>query len=577
MNIKKLLERGYLPKELPPPFSSKLFAEKHRYIRTKWDKRIAKEKTQQPGETKGDARKRFKERYDKYNSSQLAVFSLAKGIYSRRKLGIPNPKQFADLSSAIIENWNLIRKTYKLSSYSESTPIEARAKRAVRTKSISWNNFKFQLIEKSFDKKVELTLDISQFYPTIYTHSIPWAIIGKEKAKGFFKIANSDQTKWQNLLTNSYDAKAYRSADFIDTLVRNCNDRQSIGLCIGPDTSLILAEVIANRIDNEIKKRLASIDHTGTRYYDDYYFYFNNRNEAENGLKIIQQILYEFQLETNENKVSINKLPFNYIENWTEQFDRFVFNEVDKYELRNFFSILNNAINNNKKNSSWVIHYALKQFKLGNTVIKKENWDIFLSFLLQILIIDSSTIDLIFEIIFIYKVYLDNISKNKIKNVLTSIIEEHLILNHSFEVSWSIWALISFKINCSKEVVELILKSKDSISKLLCLHLIEETLYDGRKPNTNKLKTLIENSSSLGENWLLIYETVIKEWIDFDDNDKVMDNEYFDIMKDYDVSFYDITKQVRTKVIMEWDLFNGYNMIEVQYAEEEGEGEEEWY
>lgn len=575
MNLKKLLEKGYLPKELPPPFTSRLFAEKHRFIKSKWDKKITSEKAQQPGETKANAKKRFKDNYAKYDSSQLAVYSLAKGIYSRRKLGIPNPKQFSDLSNAIIENWSLLRETYKLSSYSESTPIEARAKRAVRTKSISWNNFKFQLIENSFDKKVELTLDISQFYPTIYTHSIPWAIVGKEKAKKFFKISLSDQIKWENLLRTNNDAKAYRSADFIDTLVRNCNDRQSVGLCIGPDTSLILAEVIANRIDSEIKERLSSISHTGTRYYDDYYFYFNNRNEAENALKIIQQVLYEYQLETNENKINITQLPFKYIEDWTEQFDRFVFNKVDKYELRNFFSILNNSILNNKKNSSWVIHYALKPFRTGEIVVQKENWNIFISFLLQTLIIDSSTIDLIFEIIFIYKVFLDNNSKKKIKNVLTSIIDEHLILNHSFEVSWSIWAFITFRINCPKKTVESILKSKDSFCKLLCLHLIEETLYEGRKPNTNKLKKHIENSSTLSENWLLIYETVIKEWIVFDDIDKVLDNEYFEIMKDYDVSFYDIGKQVRPRVSMESNHFGNFNMVEVQYDEEEGE--EEWY
>jgi hypothetical protein len=575
MNLKRLLEKGYLPKELPPPFNSKLFAEKHRFIKSKWDKKINSEKAQQPGENKASAKKRFKEDYGKYDSSQLAIYSLAKGIYSRRKLGIPNPKQYSDLSSAIIENWSLIRKTYKLSSFSESTPIEARAKRAVRTKSISWNNFKFQLIVKSFDKKVELTLDISQFYPTIYTHSIPWAIVGKDKAKKFYKIAISDQTKWQGLVNSNNDAKAYRSADFIDTLVRNCNDKQSVGLCIGPDTSLILAEVIANRIDNEISKRLSSISHTGTRYYDDYYFYFNNRNEAENALKIIQQVLYEFQLETNENKVNITKLPFKYIEDWTEQFDRFIFIEVDKYELRNFFSILNNSILLNKKNSSWIIHYALKQFQSGETVIQKENWDIFLSFLLQTLIIDSSTIDLIFEIVFIYKIYLDNLSKKKIKNVLISIIEEHLTLNHSFEVSWSLWTFITFRINCPKQLVESILNCKDSFSKLICLHLIEESLYEGKKPNVNKLKTYIENSSSFGENWLLIYETIVKEWLVFDDPVKILDNEYFEILKDYDVSFYETERQVRPKISMGSDFLGGYKMIEVQYDEEDAD--EEWY
>jgi hypothetical protein len=573
MNLKKILEKGYLPKELPPPFNSKSFANKNRYVSAKWDKIITTEKLQRTGESRSVAKKRFQDDYGKYNSSQLAIYSLAKGIYSRRKLGIPNPKQFSDLSKAIIDNWSLLRDTYKLSKYSESTPVEARARRAVRTKSTSWNNFKFQLIEKSFDKKIQLTLDISQFYPTIYTHSIPWAILGKEKAKKLFKIAISDQARWQNLLNTSRDAKTYNSANFIDMLVRNCNDRQSIGLCIGPDTSLILAEVIANRIDEEIEKRLRSIPHTGIRYYDDYYFYLNNRNEAENALKIIQQVLYEFQLETNENKVGIDTLPFKYIEDWSEQFDRFTFDSVDKYELRNFFSILHNTISDNSKNSSWIIGYALKQFKLGDTVIEENNWDFFLSFLLQTLLIDSSTIDVIFEIIFIYKSYLDNKSKQKIKHVLISIIEEHLTLNHSFEVSWSLWMLITFRINCPKKLVESILKSKDSISKLLCLHLIEETLYEGRKPNIKKLKEEIKNSSSLGENWLLIYETIAKEWIEYDNVEQVLDNNYFEIMLDYEVSFYDIEKQIRPKVSMEYDLLDGYSMIEVEYDE----GEEEWY
>ncbi|MCL1688361.1 hypothetical protein CMT57_00185 [Elizabethkingia anophelis] len=580
MNLKKLLEKGYLPKELPPPFNSKIFAEKHRLIKSKWEKKIAKEKERQSGETTVIAKRRFKEEYGKYDSSQLAVYSLAKGIYSRRKLGIPNPKQFSDLSNAIIENWSLLRKTYKLSPYSESTPIEARAKRAVRTKSRSWNNFKFQLIEKSSDKKVELTLDISQFYSTIYTHSIPWAIVGKENAKKFFKLSISDKTKWESLLVSNNDAKSYKSADFIDTLVRNCNDRQSVGLCVGPDTSLILAEVIANRIDSEINKRLSTIPHAGTRYYDDYYFYFNNRNEAENALKKIQQVLHEFQLETNENKVNITQLPFKYIEDWTEQFDRFIFNDndnIDKYELRNFFSILNNSILNNKKNSSWIIHYALKPFKTNKFVVQKENWNFFLSFLLQTLIIDSSTIDLIFEIIFIYKVYIDNTSRKKIKNVLISIIEEHLILNHSFEVSWSLWTFITFRINCPKQIVESILESKDSFSKILCLHLIDEALYEGRKPNLNKLKKYIESSSTFGENWLLIYESVVKGWVPFDDVEKVLNNEYFEIMNEYNVTFYDTNKQMRPKVsLIKDDFLNQYSMVEAVYDEEEEE-EESWY
>ena len=36
MNSKKILEKGYFPKELPPPFETKEFADKAHRIRLKW-------------------------------------------------------------------------------------------------------------------------------------------------------------------------------------------------------------------------------------------------------------------------------------------------------------------------------------------------------------------------------------------------------------------------------------------------------------------------------------------------------------------------------------------------------------
>jgi hypothetical protein len=112
-------------------------------------------------------------------------------------------------------------------------------------------------------------------------------------------------------------------------------------------------------------------------------------------------------------------------------------------------------------------------------------------------------------------------------------------------VSWSLWVFITFRINCPKQLVESILNSRDSFSKLICLHLIEESLYEGNKPNVDRLKKQIENSSTLGENWLLIYETIVKKWLVFDNPVKILNNEYFEIMKNYDVSFYETKKQVR--------------------------------
>lgn len=550
MNLKRILESGYFPKELPPPFETLSFAKKSRYIKVKWESLLKLERIQKGSESSTDAKRRFNRDYNvKYGSSQLVIFSLAKGVFSRRKLGIPNPKQFLDLAISINDNWGLLRDTCKLSNYSQSSPIEYGATRSVRTKSKSWNEFKFELIEKSFNKKVELLLDISQFYPSIYTHSIPWSILGKDRAKRYFKIKNTQKTHWKSILATDHYAKNYRISDHIDTLVRNCNERQSIGLPIGPDTSFLLAECLGSRIDNEIENKLKDIEYTCIRYYDDYYFYLNSIDAAEIVLKQVQQILNEFQLETNESKVSINTIPFKYTEAWASKISSFNFQKIDKYELRSFFSIIYDILDENKSHSTWIVHYALGRFEYGYTRVNKISWAVFLSFLLKTLLIDPSNIDQIFKIIISYKEFLNKKSKEKISAVIQTIINDHVNLNHSFEVSWSLWILKSLKIKCPSNILTSVLKTNDSISKIVCLDLINSSLYVGRKPGLSILASTINGSQLFTNEWLLSYESYIKGWLDFKGRNILEKNKFMHILHDYGVSFYNPNNQIATNFI----------------------------
>ena len=551
MKLKKLLQDGYFPKELPPPFHTKSFGEKSRFVISKWQKLLADEQLQKPGELQKDAKNRFNENFtQKYGSSKLIEYSISKGVYSRRKLEIPNPKQYLDLSQAIVDNWKIINDTYKISSYSESKPVLHKAKRSIRTKSKSWNNFKFELIEKSFNRKVELKIDISNFYPTIYTHSIPWGLLGKVDAKKYFKIKNSKPSQWATLLATDPKAQTYRVADFIDTLVRNCNERQSIGIPIGPDTSFLLAELIGCRIDFEIHNKINKISHECIRYYDDYFFYVDTHGEAENILKIVQRILYDFQLETNENKVGIKEIPLRYIENWSITLSNFKFQNNDKYELRNYFTILYSIVDSNKGNSSWIINYGLTRFEYGNVKIKKENWQIFLSLLLQTILIDPSNIKQIFKIILSYKTYVNPKSKERIASVLDKIITEHISLNHSFEVSWSLWFYKSFNIKCKSETISSVLKSHDEISKLVALDLIDSKLFLGKKPTLTELAKSLTSQSLFDEHWILAYEAYKKNWLDFKGRNILSSNDFFNILNYYDISFYDVNLQLKTEFIV---------------------------
>jgi hypothetical protein len=545
MQLKKLLSKGYFPKELPPPFTTDVFGEKSRYINKKWNDLLNAQKLRKAGEGANDAKRRFRKDYtEKYGSTKLIEYSIAKGIYSRRKLEIPNPKQYLDLSNPIVDNWKNLRDFFDISSYSQSKPVLFEAKRALKTKSKSLNNFKFEVISKSFGRKVELRLDILNFYPTIYTHSIPWSLLGKEEAKKYFKLRNTRKAYFDSILATDSKARLYKLGDSIDTLVRNCNERQSIGIPIGPDVSFLLAELVGCRIDSEIQKSLGDISHECIRYYDDYYFYLNSIGDADNVLKKVQKILYEFRLETNEFKVHINELPFKYVEDWSLTLSSFKFNSANNYELRNYFSQLISLVEKNKKQSSWIIDYGLQRFEYGNVKIKRNHFDIFLTFLLQLLLFDPSNIDQIFKILLSYDYYLNKKRKEKIEIVLNQIIEEHSILNHSFEVSWALWCYKSFRIKCHRDFLTLVLESSDNISKLIVLDIIDSKLFKGRKPALAKLTKSLNSTSLFNEDWLIAYEAYRKGWLNFGAI-KILDlNEFFDILNYYDVIFYDSSKQI---------------------------------
>ena len=100
--------------------------------------------------------------------------------------------------------------------------------------------------------------DISGFFPTIYTHTIPWALHGKS-------IAKQNQSKTPEFFGN-----------ILDDRCMGVQDRQTIGLPIGPDTSHIIAEIIGVSIDEAIKKSLGTWP-KGFRYVDDFYFFFDTR------------------------------------------------------------------------------------------------------------------------------------------------------------------------------------------------------------------------------------------------------------------------------------------------------------
>ena len=101
-----------------------------------------------------------------------------------------------------------------------------------------------------------VNVDISNCYPSIYTHSIPWALHGRSKSK-----------QNRSVLLPGY---------LLDKATQSSRDGQTNGLVIGPHTSSVISEIILTEIDHVmIKKGYKQF----TRHIDDYRFFAKTYNK----------------------------------------------------------------------------------------------------------------------------------------------------------------------------------------------------------------------------------------------------------------------------------------------------------
>ena len=145
-----------------------------------------------------------------------------------------------------------------------------------------------KIINSSTGASYLLRTDISRYYSTVYTHSIPWAIHTKAEAKAHKRDM-------------SYIGNR------IDHAVQNCQDGQTNGIPVGPDTSLLISELLCSSIDQDVMNTIRY--KSAFRYIDDYYLFFDNLSDAEKAFIELHKIIRSYGLELNFYKTKIIKLP----------------------------------------------------------------------------------------------------------------------------------------------------------------------------------------------------------------------------------------------------------------------------
>jgi len=487
LSLDLLIRKGYLPKELPPPFQTTQFADALPSITL-----MAAEKP---------------------SSSKAMNFSIPKAWPSRRLLSIPNPLHQVRLSQTIADNWLALNELFGESKFSLSTPLASLSRSRAVSRKFSFDQWSWLKFERSAGYRFVMRTDFSRFYQTIYTHSLPWAIHGKARAK-----ANKGNALYGNKL---------------DACVRNTQDQQTIGLPVGPDTSFILSELVGAEIDRALAEQIPNL--VGIRYVDDLSLYVETRAEAEAAYSSLARVAKQFELELNEGKTSIFEGPDVGQPAWKTVLHVFYVRKGGA-QRASLLSFIERAFELAQLHrNQGVLAYAVK--KLSAVELEETNADLFEAFLRAAMMSDSDIIPTVLKVIFDRNangklVYLDELF-----STLGRLAIQHASARNDYEVAWTLWCYRVFERPIPVKVQAAVSGQDNPIIALVALECREQGIAD--ELDTKVWEPALVAGNFYSENWLLTYEAARRGWLVGDAYNELLSEPFFSQLHAYDVSFFE--------------------------------------
>ena len=491
-SIGDFLDRGLMPKEAPTPFRVQGFG--------------AMASTPPSSLT------------DVPRICELSRHMLARPGLMARQLGVPHPHPYFKLSGEIVQNWSVIIAKINSASLSVTRPVDdPQGTRAViPNQGMDRTELRAQMRALS---RYVLHADVSQCYPSIYTHSLAWALHGKSVAK----IVKDD-----SLVGNR-----------IDRWVRYGQDGQTIGVPVGPDTSLVLSELVLSQVD----VRLESRGLVGFRYIDDYELYFSNRQAAEQGIAELIAALADYELALNSRKTTIAVLPQPLQEDWVSQLRRTDLRARAREERSDLTLLFDDAFRLAALNSGqFVVSYALG--RLGARIEEKtdlvapDNWPYLQKLLLQACWAQPTAIHKAVSLLAWGPANGLPLDREIAEQAINRLIVEHAQLRNSSEVAWALWAAVSLRLRVRAQAAKYLVGFEDDLVALVSLHLHRRGLLP-RGFDRSPWSALLTPAQLMGPRWLLAYEAAVKGSLVASAGDHIASVPFFDATRSAGVTFYD--------------------------------------
>jgi hypothetical protein len=254
---------------------------------------------------------------NKYDDVNYTFLTNKDGKYAWRPLQLINPAIYIYLVNKITDqnNWGLIVKHFNKFQKNQkiqccSIPITSiKNKQSNKAKSITnwWQRIEQQSLELALNYDCFLNTDIVDCYGSIYTHSIAWALHGKEQSKADLLLGKKEAKK----------AGVYNKiGNIIDTTLRSMQYGQTNGIPQGSVLMDFIAEMVLGYADkilnykikkyNRNEKKYRIQNYQILRYRDDYRIFANNHETLIKIAKLLTETLIDLNFKLNTQKTFIS-------------------------------------------------------------------------------------------------------------------------------------------------------------------------------------------------------------------------------------------------------------------------------
>ena len=448
-----------------------------------------------------------------------------------RVMGIPNPFTYEYLCSFLREHWDDLKSFFKIHTLCQGHKIsQLHLQRMKGTAALFQMNYRRKdessnplIPDLMMGKRYEVHTDISSFFPSVYSHSLVWAL----ESKNWAKKNRKKYIFWQNEL---------------DRRVQMIKYNETNGLLIGPHVSNLLSEIILARVD----ERLCDKDtFKYIRCIDDCTCFAESKEAAERFIVDQAAELKEYGLSLNAKKTKILEMPVPMEERWVRTLKAHLSHLPDNLDLgmiRTFIDLLLELLRDTGDTA--VISYAMAP--LAQKVLTEPARLYYVKILLHL----SSIYPYLYS-------YLDErlfqpfgVEVELLRPFFAQMLRHGLESKNYEEASYALYFSMRYGVKIEAYDVKKVIATKDCV--LLCLALLYTRDWRLDEAPLHDYALQLQTDGMFWEYWVFVYEALRPS--EFSGKIEGRFNYYVKTLKNAGISFLISVDAISAVYSIQWDI-----------------------